>query len=123
MNCSIWFQPDLPQPGVDLSKLKPKKTDSYPTEDLKNELEGGHFKDNFDEVISQNFGADYDTNIRSFADLRMQDQYEVWHYLPLYLCKVTNPDQTVVKFDEDGKVVRGVRMLGEAAHYVRCIPF
>jgi hypothetical protein len=32
VNCSIWFQEDLPFPGVDLSKLKPKTSDSYPLE-------------------------------------------------------------------------------------------
>jgi len=30
INCSIWFQEDLPYPGVDLSKLKPKIGETYP---------------------------------------------------------------------------------------------
>jgi hypothetical protein len=30
INCSCWFQEDLPYPGVDLSKLKPKTQDLYP---------------------------------------------------------------------------------------------
>ena len=30
VSCSIWFQDELPFPGVDLSKLKPKLMDSYP---------------------------------------------------------------------------------------------
>jgi hypothetical protein len=45
------------------------------------------------------------------------------HYLPLYLCKITNPDQSMLGFDEDGKPKRGIRTFGEIAHYVRCIPY
>ena len=45
------------------------------------------------------------------------------HYLPFYLCKITNPDQTVIKFDAEAKPIRGVRTLAEIAHYVRCIPY
>lgn len=30
VHCNIWFQQDLPYPGVDLTKLRPKKSDSYP---------------------------------------------------------------------------------------------
>lgn len=43
--------------------------------------------------------------------------------LPLYLSKITNPDQSLLTFDEDGKPVRGLRTFGEIAHYVRCIPY
>lgn len=53
----------------------------------------------------------------------MTDQYREEHYLPFFLCKVTNPDQSMIKFDEEKKPVRGVRTLAEIAHYVRCIPY
>ncbi len=33
---SLWFQPELPYPGVDLSKLQPKTEDSFPAEIEKN---------------------------------------------------------------------------------------
>ena len=39
------------------------------------------------------------------------------------MCKITNPDQSVIKFDADQKPIRGVRTLAEIAHYVRCIPY
>ena len=43
--------------------------------------------------------------------------------LPLYLSKITNPDQSILTFDDEGHPVRGLRTFGEIAHYVRCIPY
>jgi hypothetical protein len=51
------------------------------------------------------------------------DQYTLRHLLPLFLSKITNPDQSILKFDEDGFPIRGLRTFGEIAHYVRCVPY
>ena len=51
------------------------------------------------------------------------DQYNKDHLLPLYLCKVTNQDQSKIEFDEQGNAKRGLRTFGEIAHFVRCIPY
>ena len=54
VNCSIWFQEDLPYPGVDLLKLKPKTADTYPisiTPYLRNN-EYGHV---YNRVLDLNF--------------------------------------------------------------------
>lgn len=36
---------------------------------------------------------------------------------------MTNPDQSILNFDDENHPVRGIRTLGEIAHFVRCIPF
>lgn len=124
VNCSVWFLKDMPQPGVDLSKLKAKTEDSYPTEEIASLIADKTYENAFENIISMNFLKDYDARTeRCFFDLTMMDQYNSYHLLPLFLCKVTNPDQTVVEFDEDRNVVRGVRTFAEIAHYVRCIPY
>mmetsp|Transcript_35916 Transcript_35916/g.55149 ORF Transcript_35916/g.55149 Transcript_35916/m.55149 type:complete len:316 (-) Transcript_35916:1188-2135(-) len=51
------------------------------------------------------------------------DQFTFKHMLPLYLSKITNPDQSILIFDEDSLPKRGIRTFGEIAHYVRCIPY
>mgnify|MGYP001409350833 FL=1 len=43
--------------------------------------------------------------------------------MPLFLSKITNPDQSIIKFNEEGKPIDGIRTFAECAHYVRCIPF
>ena len=43
--------------------------------------------------------------------------------MPFFLCKITNPDQSKLKFDEEGDPCRGSRTFAEIAHYVRCIPY
>jgi hypothetical protein len=76
-------------------------------------------------VVDANFaiGDQYDPSDRLLDLFFMRDQYSMKHYLPLYLCKITNPDQSIMTFDEDSKPKRGIRTLGEIAHYVRCIPY
>ena len=44
------------------------------------------------------------------------------HLLPLFLSKITPPDSSIIEF-ENGELRRGIRTLGEVAHFVRCIPF
>lgn len=39
------------------------------------------------------------------------------------MSKITPPDSNFVEFDTDGQVVRGIRTLGEVAHFVRCLAF
>ena len=70
-----------------------------------------------------NFKDAGDYSERLFDYVKAMDQYTERHYLPLYLSKVTNPDQSILNFDEGGHPVRGVRTFGECAHYVRCIPY
>lgn len=43
----------------------------------------------------------------------------------MFLSKITPPDSTYIEFDalENGDLLRGIRTLGEVAHFVRCIPF
>ena len=36
---------------------------------------------------------------------------------------MVNPDQSMIKFDENEKPVIGIRTFAECAHYVRCIPY
>ena len=119
---STWFQEDLPYPGVDLSKLKPKTSDSYPVS-LAPFIKNKKFLHKFQEVIENNFTEDLDPSERMFDFLFVKDQYTMNHLLPLFLCKITNPDQSVLIFDEDSKPKRGTRTFGEIAHYVRCIPY
>lgn len=40
---SVWFQPDLPYPDVDLSRLKPKLEDTVADEDIETGLKNGSF--------------------------------------------------------------------------------
>ena len=53
----------------------------------------------------------------------MMDQYNAQHLLPFFLSKITNKDQTILSFNEEGDPVRGLRTFGELAHYVRCFPY
>lgn len=53
----------------------------------------------------------------------MMDQYNAKHFLPFFLSKITNKDQTILLFDEEGEPIRGLRTFGEIAHYVRCFPY
>jgi len=41
----------------------------------------------------------------------------------LFLSKITPPDSNLVEFEDNGSLKRGVRTLGEVAHFVRCIPY
>jgi hypothetical protein len=70
----VWFQEDLPFPGVDLTKLKPKQGDSYPP-DVADNLIKGRFKKNYEDVLRVNFPeSDYNDD-RFFTTYKMTDQY------------------------------------------------
>lgn len=91
VNCSVWFQADLPYPGVDLTKLKPRQSDVYPME-IVDYIKNNEFLRKYEEVLGYNFGSDYDATARLFDQCIMMDQYTARHMLPFYLSKVTNPD-------------------------------
>jgi hypothetical protein len=54
VKCEIWFQEDLPVPGVDLSKLKPKLNDTYPNS-LKQDIMSKVLDENFVDHCTLNF--------------------------------------------------------------------
>ena len=82
------------------------------------------FLNNYSEVLNLNFdGSAWEPSDRLFEQTMCTDQYTLRHLLPLFLSKVTNPDQSIIKFDEDGFPIRGLRTFGEIAHYVRCVPY
>ena len=105
--------------------MKPKEGDLYPVDlcDFTKKLQP-EFRYNFDEVLNLNFeGSAWEPSERLFDQTMITDQYIEKHLLPLYLSKITNPDQSILKFDEDGFPIRGLRTFGEIAHYVRCVPY
>lgn len=108
---------------MDLSKLKPRVADQYPPGAIKRHFERHEFKRYYEKIIGENFGDDYNPLTRLFDNYDMVDQYGGKHLLPFFLSKVTNPDQSILLFDEDGNPRRGLRTFGEIAHYVRCIPY
>jgi hypothetical protein len=72
---SIWFQEDLPFPGVDLSKLRPKKGDTFPAKYIKEDM-NHEFKRNYVDVFRPNFAAwgEYESDTRLFEEcLTMMD--------------------------------------------------
>jgi hypothetical protein len=79
----------------------------------------------YDRVLGLNFAAieGFEADDRLFNLQWVMDQFTHNHLLPTYLCKITNPDQSLLDFDEDGFPIRGIRTFGEIAHYVRCIPY
>lgn len=50
------------------------------------------------------------------------DQYNKFHFLPMFLSKISSPDTSKIDFDKNDKVVDGIRTLTELAHFVRCFP-
>ena len=60
VNVSVWFQEDLPFPGVDLSKLKPKKADKFPSEEIRDYIRDGSYKTNYDDWLRMNWSGDDD---------------------------------------------------------------
>jgi hypothetical protein len=115
-----------------LTKLRPKKSDSYPLsliDFLKMDMNGNiqDFEYNsFGEPYSQILEINWDDESyqeRLFKGFTSTDQFDKQHFLPLFLSKITNPDQTIIKFNEEGKPIDGIRTFAECAHYSRCIPF
>lgn len=130
---SLWFQPELPYPSVDLSRLKPKEEDTYPNE-FRDNFKNGLYVDLFNQAIRKNFPLEYALDERRFDEVEFYDQYRQEHYLPLYLSKITPPDSNnIIKQEKKGAdsseehdaamQQRGIRTLDEVAHFVKCIPF
>ena len=126
---SVWFQPDLPYPEVDLSRLRPKEEDKMTDEDIEHGLKLGGFLQKYNQVIARNFPEDYDmSEERRFDQLYASDQYRQRHLLPFFLSLITPPDSnqlTGVRNPDTGilELPKGIRTLQEVAHFVRCLPF
>jgi len=72
VTCSVWFQEDLPFPGVDLSKLKPKTEDLLPS-DLRDLIVEKKFEDIYWEILELNFMEEIDINEKLFDHLYVDD--------------------------------------------------
>jgi hypothetical protein len=44
---SVWFQPEVPYPAVDFSKLKPKEEDVFPSQEIETNIKNGMFLSRF----------------------------------------------------------------------------
>jgi hypothetical protein len=124
----------LPYPGVDLTILRPRTGDVYPLsliEFIKQDRDGNKTDINnnafckpYKDVLGMNWeSGDYSYDDRLFTSFTAIDQFEHSHLLPTFLSKITNPDQSVIKFNEEGNPIDGIRTFAECAHYTRCIPF
>lgn len=72
INCSIWFQEDLPYPGVDLSKLKPKIGETYPAS-IAQFIQDTTFEKNYEIVVATNFEMSDDPKERLFYKYKAGD--------------------------------------------------
>lgn len=43
VSLSLWFQPELPYPTVDLSKLRPKEEDTFPNQEIEVNVKNGSY--------------------------------------------------------------------------------
>ena len=142
VNLSVWFQPEVPYPSVDLGRLRAKEEDAYPSEEIEAGLKKGEFTSRFNQVLARNFPPEYPVDERRFDNLYFSDQYKQKHLLPLFLSKITPPDSNLINFvqvkganaekaeasEEEAEphameLVRGIRTLSEVAHFVRCVAF
>lgn len=125
LHFGMWFQPDIPNPGVDLSKLRGNDTDVYPY-DIKNKLKDGVFATDWRNKIDSNFDNEELKKDRLFNNTQFQDQYEVKHYPMKFLSQITSPDLlTLDHYDPNSehKEDKQILSMSEIAHFVRCIPF
>jgi hypothetical protein len=78
VHTAVWFQEDLPYPGVDLQKLKPKTQDSYPDDiaeflmmnekQNKSDLLGNWFSKEYAKVLEVNWDSEYNYDDRLFIN-------------------------------------------------------
>jgi len=119
----MWFQPDIPNPGVDLSKLFDKKEDSYPYE-LEKKListEDGFFAD-WDMKIEENFDNEELKTDREFRKPYNQDQYQTKHLPMKFFSEITSPDILNLDYLDYKNIKnreRQILTLHEIAHFVR----
>jgi hypothetical protein len=43
VSLSLWFQPELPYPTVDFSKLRPKEEDTFPNQEIEVNVKNGSY--------------------------------------------------------------------------------
>ena len=119
----MWFQPDIPNPGVDLSKLYNDKDEIYPYE-LKgriNDIKEG-FDIDWNQSIENNFENEELKVDRLFMKPYSQDQYQTKHLPMKFMSQITSPDILMLD-DLDHKSVnlieRQIMTMSEIAHFVR----
>ena len=89
-----------------MSKLKPKTQDSYPDDiaefiimnekQNKTDLLTNHFAKEYDDVLAVNWETEYNYDDRLFTSYVAVDQFQHKHLLPLFLCQIVNPDQSMI---------------------------
>ena len=121
----MWFQPEIPNPGVDLSKLYKidSSDDGYPYE-LKELIINPNFQGEITTKIDENFISDDLKDERFFTNLLYEDQYKTKHYPMKFLSQITSPDILNLEYmDKDNiGVDKYILSLSEIANFVRCIP-
>jgi hypothetical protein len=124
-SCSIqfgmWFQPDIPNPGVDLSKLYDVKEDQYPHElkDRINDIKEG-FDIDWNQSIENNFENEELKVDRLFMSPHIQDQYQSKHLPMKFMSQITSPEILMLD-DLDHKNInlreRQIITMSEIAHF------
>ena len=123
----MWFQPEIPNPGVDLSKLQGSYKDDieFPFE-VKEKMIEGFYDDRLLEKISDNFITESLREDRIFNNLLYEDQYKVKHYPMRFMSQITSPDTLnldYIDFSNEDNMRDELVTLSEIAHFVRCIPY
>lgn len=118
----MWFQRDVPNPGVDLSKLYGKGKDIYPNE-LKDKLgDSNYFTSLWIDKIDKNFDNDELKRDRMFENPYFKDQYEDIHLPMKFISQITSPDLLDLEYidpedlDSDDKKILSAPQI---AHFVR----
>ena len=145
---SMWFQPELPFPDIDLGSIRGSSADIFPRE-IANEImpfpgryESGEFWKNYSRRIETNFlclsGDEGANRVTKASVITFNDFAKQRHLLPQFVSKIASQDQNLLlpeeKDDEflqqlehwdwykkKAQLARGVRTLKETAHFVRCI--
>lgn len=122
VNFGMWFQPEIPNPGVDLSKLYKIESndDGYPFE-LKNLIIDPNFEGEILTKIDENFISDDLKEDRFFMNLLFEDQYKTKHYPMKFLSQITSPDILNLEYmDKDNiDAEKYILSLSEIANFVR----
>lgn len=123
INFGMWFQPEIPNPEVDLSKLYDVKEDLYPFE-LKEKLEDirDGFVADWELKIEENFDNEELKADREFRNPFMQDQYQTKHFPMKFLSQITSPDILGLEYLDHTNIKmreRQILTISEIAHFVR----
>jgi hypothetical protein len=119
----MWFQPDIPNPGVDLSKLYDVRGDLYPFE-LQERLTDpkNGFDIDWELKIEENFENEELKTDRMFNNVYVQDQYQMKHIPMKFFSQITCPDFLNLDFLDHTSLEsreRQILTLSEIAHFVR----